>query len=469
MPEKKNDTVFLTILLVIALVARMIAINQSFWLDEAINVMAARDRSLIELVRAYSVGDFHPPLYHLILWSWFRLVTVTELTARLPSVLFGVATVFLMYRTAIELKSAQQQNRFVARLTSFLLAISGLHIYYSQEARMYSLAAFFAIATLWSLLRLFQRKTRSRQIIYLATLAITLMTDYQPWLLLPLLLILEPTLTTVAVLSTVPWWSLISKQVETGLTVAASYPVWRELVGGLTVKSLILVPIKFLVGRVSLDNNFLYAAALTVPGLASLIALSRLLPQKGKDLLLIAWMSLPLTLGALLALWIPIFTYFRFLFLLPVFYLLLAIGTERLSPRVKSAVTGIVLITTMISSAAYLTSARFQREDWKAASSYLKEFDPQRTLVVFPNRAQAAGLEYYNGGRLEIQDKESLKLTGDVRDVFLVRYVGEIFDPNQEIPRTLEETGYRQTNSLDFPGILIWQYSLTRDSDENRN
>src|SRR3990167_7533201 len=58
------------LVLLATLVFRLIALNQSLWLDEAINVNVARSLSFKSLIFNYSLGDFHPPLYHLIFRTW---------------------------------------------------------------------------------------------------------------------------------------------------------------------------------------------------------------------------------------------------------------------------------------------------------------------------------------------------------------------------------------------------------------
>src|SRR4030042_621512 len=127
------------IILTAALILRLIAINQSLWLDEAINVNVARALDLKSLIFNYSLGDFHPPLFHVLLRGWILLFGSSEISVRIPSVILGVATVYVTY--LIGRKLFEHKTALIA---ATLLATAPLHIYYSQEARMYMLAAFFA-------------------------------------------------------------------------------------------------------------------------------------------------------------------------------------------------------------------------------------------------------------------------------------------------------------------------------------
>ena len=118
----------LYLILGLGLVLRLLSLNQSLWLDEAILANAVSRLSLTDLITQYMPTDFNPPLFYLFEWFWGRWFGFSEIALRFPSVIFGMVTVYLVYRLG-------------GKLPALLLATSGLSIYYSQEARMYSLAA----------------------------------------------------------------------------------------------------------------------------------------------------------------------------------------------------------------------------------------------------------------------------------------------------------------------------------------
>ena len=457
---QKKAAILLGGILALALVLRLLTINQSFWLDEAINVVATRDLSFKALLTQYTIGDFHPPLYHLLLWSWFRFLPANEITARLPSVAFGLGTIVIAWMTAESLREKNDRSHAAAIIAAILLATSGLHIYYSQEARMYAQAAFFTTLTLFAFVKLKERRSKRRILLYLGSLVLLLLTDYQPWLLLPLLLVHFPGLTSIGILATVPWWPVLVKQIENGIATAKDYPAWGSLVGGLDLKAVLLVPVKFFVGRVSIDNNLVFATALLLPAAVSVILVIKCVQTRQlRKADLVGWIVLPLFLGVVVSLKVPIFAYFRFLFILPVWYLVVSLSSLNLKQKAGIAVVSILLATNLIGSFFYLTMPKFQRENWREAVAYMKGSQPNRTLVIIPNLAQAAALNYYSSGGLRIEDRVSVKLTGDERQIFLIRYVAEIFDPENELDATLENAGYRKVRELTFDGsIVIWQY-----------
>src|SRR3989344_1694944 len=118
------------VILFTALILRLISLNQSLWLDEATTALVAK-MPLSDLFTKFLPGDFHPPLYYLIINQWTKLFGYSEVSLRFPSILFGVASVFMVYLIGKEFL-----DKKVGLIASLFLAMSGLHIYYSQEARM---------------------------------------------------------------------------------------------------------------------------------------------------------------------------------------------------------------------------------------------------------------------------------------------------------------------------------------------
>lgn len=459
--EKKTakEKIFLAFILSLALVLRLINLKQSFWLDEAINVQAAGDLSLPDLLFEYSLGDFHPPLFHLVLWIIFQITEISELTARLPSVIFSLLTIYLVYKITKQVIPNNKSILSPALMSAAFLSTSGLHIYYSQEARMYSLAALLATSTLLSVVNLGKSKTLTNNLFYLFSLVFMLSSDYQPWLLLPLLFFVNPGLTALGTLITFPIWPLIINQFKIGLLTADVFPAWETVVGRITTKSILLVPVKFLVGRVSIDNNLVFASLILIPLTVASFAILKAWSQKKSEIkFLFAWLFLPLFLAAIVSFWVPIFSYFRFLYLLPAFYILISIGMSRLSKIAFGFSLLVLLITNIFTSGAYLINRKFHRENWKGLANHLAGYKHEDLLVVIPNQAQAAPLEYYGQEYLKIQDKNSLDLSHKPRNVFYIRYVADIFDPQDEIISKLEKKHYQKADVQIFNGIVVWMY-----------
>lgn len=96
------------------------------------------------LMFSVTLGDTHPPLQFLISWLARALLGESEWALSLPSVLFGVGAMFLLWRWAV------QTHRGVAGLAALgLMTLSVYHVYWSQHPRMYSLLMFCSIGLLW--------------------------------------------------------------------------------------------------------------------------------------------------------------------------------------------------------------------------------------------------------------------------------------------------------------------------------
>jgi uncharacterized membrane protein len=127
-----------------ALALRLEKLNRiSLTNDEVAEVMWSKmpfgsmiDRVALDLV--------HPPLDYIVQFALDR-VEAPETIRRLPSVVFGTATVAL-----IILLGRLWCGPLAGLFSGFFLAVSPMHIRFSQEIRPYSMALFFVVgAVLW--------------------------------------------------------------------------------------------------------------------------------------------------------------------------------------------------------------------------------------------------------------------------------------------------------------------------------
>ncbi|MGD9148398.1 MAG: glycosyltransferase family 39 protein, partial [Anaerolineae bacterium] len=124
----------------VALGLRLVRLSfQPLWWDEGWSLFFATidPGSMLERTAV----DIHPPLYYLLLNLWLKLCGTSAGSARLLSVFLGTATVPLLY--AMGRRMLGPRSGLAA---AFLLAISPLHIYYSQEVRMYVLVTLLGLA-----------------------------------------------------------------------------------------------------------------------------------------------------------------------------------------------------------------------------------------------------------------------------------------------------------------------------------
>lgn len=148
--------------------------TQSIWWDEAYSVLLSK-MSLSQIVQATGT-DVHPPLYYFILHYWVTLFGTSEVAVRLLSVLFGVLAIPMIY-----LVGRQLFDEKVGLVAAFILAFSSFNIYYSQEARMYSLMVLLALLSMYFFLRFLQRNNLALSAAYVLSTTLLVYSHNYGW------------------------------------------------------------------------------------------------------------------------------------------------------------------------------------------------------------------------------------------------------------------------------------------------
>ncbi len=114
----------------------------NLWYDELISYWFTRDLNRIKAIFL----DAHPPLYYLILYFWRVLFGDSEFSLRFLSMFFGVLAIPLIYKLGKLLF-----NKRTGLISALILSVSPIHIWYSQEARAYSILVFLSMLIVYSL------------------------------------------------------------------------------------------------------------------------------------------------------------------------------------------------------------------------------------------------------------------------------------------------------------------------------
>lgn len=166
------DWVFFGLLIVIYVGLALYNITAgSIWFDEAFSAYLIQ-YNFIDIAR-YTAADVHPPLYYWILQGWASLFGTTELGLRSMSIFFGLIAATFGY-----LWMRRQFGRRVALVSLALLILSPLFIRYSQEARMYTMAAAIIMAATYVLSRALEEKKRWQWVTYGLLVAAGMLTHY---------------------------------------------------------------------------------------------------------------------------------------------------------------------------------------------------------------------------------------------------------------------------------------------------
>lgn len=143
----------------------------SIWFDEAFSAYLIQ-YNFLDIAR-YTATDVHPPFYYWLLQLWSFIFGDTEIGLRSMSVFFGVVAAIFAY-----LWVKRHFGRRAALIALALLVLSPLFIRYSQEARMYTLAAAIIFAATYVLSRAEASGKRSTWVGYGVLVSLGMWTHY---------------------------------------------------------------------------------------------------------------------------------------------------------------------------------------------------------------------------------------------------------------------------------------------------
>ncbi len=466
MKQLNRYSIYLIVLL--GLVLRLVQLNQSFWLDEAISALAAKNFSFSGIIFEFLKGDNHPPLYYLLLRLWGLIFGFSDIALRSLSVLVGTATIVLTYLFIKKLF-----DKRTALIGSLLIATSPLHIYYSQEVRMYPLIGLWTIGLMY-IFTFLKEKSISKWVwlLFSVGLVVLIATDYTGIFLLPVFLIIglrDKYSIKYLISGFIPlviglffWIPVLLQQKETALIQLSALPGWRELAGG-TPKEVVVLWMKFVLGRISFYPKLGYYFLVGVFSLPIIVALYKSVSKK--SFWLWALFLTPLVFSFVFSFIVPSFSYFRFIYVLPSFYGLIALGLLSFKKPVFYLLTGIIVLGNITGLAFYYFDESNQREQWKQSVSYIENINPDLVIYEFPE--PFAPFYWYSSGKTEgfggltnLSSIESMtdqkiknKITSSSFKIMYVAYLRDLTDSGHHIQKTIVKQGFEIVESKSFAGI----------------
>jgi len=129
----------LTILTLGGLALRAIELNSQLWYDEICSLVVTSRPPLLEILTTY-YGDIQHPLYSALAHISVVVLGETAWTVRLPAIIFGVASIPLLFLLARAVAPPRE-----ALLAAALLTVSYHHVWFSQNARGYTALLFWTL------------------------------------------------------------------------------------------------------------------------------------------------------------------------------------------------------------------------------------------------------------------------------------------------------------------------------------
>jgi mannosyltransferase len=137
---------WVALLTLLGMCLRIPGLDKGLWWDEIYFLVVTVRHPLAEILTVFP-GDNQHPFYSLLAWLSVRLFGEHPWSLRLPALLFGVASIPVLY-----LLGTSVTTRIQALLASAILTFSYHHVWFSQNARGYSTLAFWTILSTYFLL-----------------------------------------------------------------------------------------------------------------------------------------------------------------------------------------------------------------------------------------------------------------------------------------------------------------------------
>ena len=148
---QKSTSWWLVLLMALAALLRFYKINSPLWLDEVVALVHSYREPFRKILTTFP-GHFPHPLYEALAHAGLALFGETPFAIRLAAAVFGIAGVFMFYKFSRRLSDENE-----ALLGTALFAVSYHDIYFSQDARGYTLYLFLALVATYLFLDFLQK------------------------------------------------------------------------------------------------------------------------------------------------------------------------------------------------------------------------------------------------------------------------------------------------------------------------
>ena len=428
----KRTVTAVVLLLVLATGLRLFHLSERVvWFDESVAMLIAKaDSADAAFVAARDEG--HAPLFNLLMHFWTRVAPGEE-GARWLSVLLGVAAVATVFAIGNALA-----GRTTGLLAALFLALCPLHVWYSQEIRMYALQTLLVCLSFLFMFLALERPKPAWWVLYVVATTLSLYAQYTSFLALAaqnLYVIVAArrhkeslrrwvlAQAAVAVLF-MPWLAQLLAHIE-------------EKARGYWIKPLTWdMPVRFfaLLSGSNLTDTSSRWPAIGISLLLLAVTLTVLFRDKEarpRALLLTLWLFVPLVLLVLVSLRQNLFLPRVILYIAPAFALLIGWGMARMPSR-AIAIAG---IGTLIAFNLFALQGYYFNDNWwvksplrKASAKVAGKFQPG-DIVIHSSRFSYRPFQYY------ISDRVTQGLLVET-DNFpgLFRVIGDSRLPNDTAP-----------------------------------
>jgi uncharacterized membrane protein len=462
-------------ILALGLVLRFYQIgDDSLWFDEGWSVRVSH-LGLVDIVRQSVTEDTHPPLYYLLLHGWVELFGDSEAAVRSLSALLGALLIPVVYRLGIRLVGTS-----VGLTAALFVAVSELHVRYSQEARMYTLLALLSGLSFLTFLAISEKPTRQSAALYVGATTLLLYSHvYGIFVLLAQMAVIlarvlsqQPgtrlaearrwsALQGLALLLYAPWLVALARQTSEELRGERAnlgwigeppslYTLYDTALHYIGTRSGVFAVIALVIAVFAANlRRFRGSRALS----AAAHSLRCVLGGRHATLLT-SWLLAPILAPFLLSHLLFPFYVSRYTFAASVAaYLLIAILIHQVPGALpRLALTSLVAGFLLFATVQYHDS--FEKEPWREVAALIETGGRSGEVILFdPPWTQRSIFDYYYSSRQDIEKRPaSIGAKGSEPGVWTVTVVGA---ESRRLPSELERLGYEETFGRVYEGAYM--------------
>jgi mannosyltransferase len=495
--DRKSHIATWGALIVLALVAFLLRApyldTQSLWRDE-VDVIRFANWPLSQLAQSLMTSGHNGPFYYLVMRGWLRLAGNSEFALRYLSLCFGVLAVPLIYRAGRWLVGKRG-----AMMAATLIAISPYLVWYSQDAKMYTLVTALTLLALTCQIEALTSGRLRWWVGFVLSASLSLYIHLMSVLMIPVygvvLLLARPR-------SRKQWWG---GAISLGLLTLPYVPlaIWQlPLVLNsyetghpfYPIKEMLSLLLNLYSQGVAMVGGWLVVTSFVFAMLSGLFssATGNLWSRFGDGrfpvpgttrsrLLLLLWLFLPIALVYLISLRAPVFEPRYLIFIAPAFYLLAAsgiVGMSRLSPIVAGLTLAVIMSFSLLG--VWTQAATPIKSDFRAAAAYVTTHRQGDAPIMFQMPYVRYTFDYYFGDdyvalegpwtnddrpEVEISQAMAQSLAG-YDDVWLVVSESWLWDA-RDLARTWLDQHARLVESASFTLVEVYHYDLSNIQSAN--
>ncbi len=455
---------------------------QSLWRDE-VDAIRFSDGSIIELVQAMTRVGHNGPLYYVMLRGWRALTGDSEFALRYLSLVGGVFMIAMTYRVCRRFTF----DYMTAFLTTCLMTTSPYLIWYSQEAKMYTWLPSLVLVSVYAYKSaLWENKTIKWWIIFVIATSLSFYIHILSPLMLGVYIVwailqwehVKPRLKgwMIAMGSlTLPYLPLVIWQGNTLLTTTdlghQFYPFMEQMQLLTHFYSHGVIKSDYSIYFIIIAFTLIYFGFMANFGGQDINGPVPTLRHRSYILL---WLVIPVFAIYIISLRIPIFEDRYLIYVVPSYYMLMALGLVALIKRFHwgMIIIFLIVITNNIFEFDKQTHA-ILKADFRRVATYIAQASEPSPYIIFQMPYLEYTFRYYfpdsyhaiegpwtnNDKPKEDLAQEMTELTQDVKIVWFVVSEETTWDERQLTRAWLNEHGIL-LNENQFIGVEVYQYIL---------